>query len=213
MKKAFFLLAALSLTLSACAPALFQSPAASPAPFFEADLQGTVAAQVAQTIQSMPTPSLAPSATPFVITATSAPTQTPLPPTPTSSATPVPPTPSAVTGTVAALPTQGGGTPLPSETPHYQYYGTMPPDLPYGRVAILNLSKRDAYISLQCTTSDGYVTVIEYPVGGSRIGARVPAGYYLYVAWVGGKQMTGNFKLQKSEEAVIKLYQDRVEVK
>lgn len=210
MKKAILLSA---LVLSACIPAGFQSPAASPAPIVEADLQGTVAAQVAQTLQSLPTPSPAPSSTPFVITATSAPSHTPLPPTPTSTAIPVSPTASAATGTVtAALATQEGGT-TASETPHYQYYGTMPPNLPYGRVAILNLSKRDAYISLQCTTSDGYVTVIEYPVGGSRIGARVPAGYYVYVAWVGGKQMTGNFKLQKSEEIVIKLYQDRVEVK
>jgi hypothetical protein len=66
---------------------------------------------------------------------------------------------------------------------------------------------------MQCTTPDGYTTVVEYPVGGSRVSARIPAGHYFYVAWVGGKQFTGEFNLKKSEEVVIRMYKDRVEVK
>jgi hypothetical protein len=89
----------------------------------------------------------------------------------------------------------------------------MPPNLPSGKVVLSNMSKRDAYISMQCTTPEGYTTVVEYPVGGSRISARIPAGSYSYVAWVGGKQFTGAFNLKKSEEVVIRMYKDRVEVK
>ena len=55
------------------------------------------------------------------------------------------------------------------------------------------MSKTDAYISLQCTTNDGYVTVIEYPLGGSRVEHSAPAGQYVYVAWVGGRKFTGSF--------------------
>jgi hypothetical protein len=89
----------------------------------------------------------------------------------------------------------------------------MPPNLPSGKVVLSNMSKRDAYISMQCTTSDGYATVIEYPVGGSTISARVPAGNYVYVAWIGGKKFSGEFRLKKSEEVIIRMYKDRVEVK
>lgn len=89
----------------------------------------------------------------------------------------------------------------------------MPPNLPSGSVALYNKSKADAYISLQCATIDGYVTVVEYPVGGSTVGAKVPAGEYVYVAWIGGKKFTGSFKLGKFQDRRIYMYKDRVEVK
>ena len=75
------------------------------------------------------------------------------------------------------------------------------------------MSKRDAYISLQCSTLDGYETVIEYPVGGSTINTSAPAGQYVYVAWIGGKKFSGSFKLGKLEELKILMYKDHVEVK
>lgn len=233
MKKILVLFTAVCLTLSACIPAAFQpQPAASPAPISDADIQATVATQVAQTVESLPTPTLLPSSTPFVVTATHAPSLTPLPPTATNipSLTPSPSSVTPGTGTVAATATTTStdgtsttptlaspGTAAPSATAtgtaHYQYYGTMPPNLPSGKVFLSNMSKRDAYISMQCTTDEGYATVIEYPVGGSTISARVPAGYYFYVAWVGGKQFSGEFRLKKSEDVTIRMYKDRVEVK
>jgi len=229
MKKMFFLFALLCFGLSACLPAAFQpEAAASPAPSIsDADIQATVAVQVEQTLQSLPTSTLAPSSTPVVITATSAPTQTAAPSTPTNTGTPTS-LPSSTTapgtGTVTlavgtsgtlpftATPNTGVGV-TSTGTDHYQYYGTMPPDIAYGQIALSNMSKTDAYISLQCTTPEGYVTVIEYPVGGSVVGTRAPAGSYFYVAWVGGKQFTGSFKLRKSGDALIRMYKDRVEVK
>jgi len=215
MKKIFALFTAVCFGLSACIPGILQPQATNPAPVIP-DIQSTVAAQVEQTLQSLPSPTLAPSNTPVVITATSAPTQTAQPPTLTATQIPTLPTLTV---------TLGVGTPsatatlnpvinaTPTETAHYQYYGTMPPNIAYGQIALSNRSKADAYISLQCTTPEGYVTIIEYPVGGSMIGTRAPAGNYVYVAWVGGQKFTGSFKLEKSGDRLIRMYKDRVEVK
>ena len=226
MKKMLFLLTALCFTLSACIPAVLQPQAASPAPASEIDIQATVAAQVEQTIQALPSPTLAPSNTPVVMTATSAPTQTLVIPTSTATQTPTLQTVTATLGTGTVTLTVGAAGTLPftatsnpsvgvtpTGTSHYQYYGTMPPNLPSGKVVLSNMSKTDAYISLQCTTRDGYVTVIEYPVGGSRVSASAPAGRYVYVAWIGGKKFSGNFKLDKSQEVIIRMYKDHVEIK
>jgi hypothetical protein len=226
MKKMPFLLAALCLTLSACIPAALQPQSASPAPISDADIQATVAAQVEQTIQALPTPSLAPSNTPVVVTATNAPTQTQTQvvatPTATQNSnlltlTATLGTVTVTVGTVGTLPFTATFNPALSVTPtgtsHYQYYGTMPPNLPSGYISLFNMSKRDAYISLQCSTLDGYETVIEYPVGGSTINTSAPAGQYVYVAWIGGKKFSGSFKLGKLEELKILMYKDHVEVK
>ncbi len=229
MKKIFFLLTALCFSLSACIPAVLQQPqATSPAPISEADIQATVAIQVEQTIQSLPTPTLAPTNTAVVTTATSAPTQTQAMPTATPTGTQNPTlltltatvgagTVTLTAGTADTLPFTTTPNPAFSVTPtgtnHYQYYGTMPPNLPSGMLTLSNLAKAEAYISLQCTTNDGYVTIIEYPVGSGKVKASAPAGRYVYVAWVGGKKFTGNFKLGKSQDLMIRMYKDRVEIK
>jgi hypothetical protein len=232
MKKMLFLLTAFCFTLSACIPAALQPQAADPAPVSEANIQATVAIQVEQTIQSLPTPTLAPSNTPVVMTATSVPTQTQTQALSTSTATQNPilltltatlgtGTVTLTAGTVGILPS----TAMPSFTPnpafsatptgtmHYQYYGTMPPNLPSGRINLSNMSKAEVYISLQCTTIDGYETIIEYPVIGRKMKTDAPAGRYVYVAWVGGKKFSGNFKLGKLEEKTLIMYKDHVEVK
>jgi hypothetical protein len=99
----------------------------------------------------------------------------------------------------------------PSTTLHPRFYGTLPPNLPYGFVTLINRSKAEAYISLQCTTKDGYTTILEYPVRGT-VEAKAPAGKYFYVAWVGGRQMTGNFRLDTDGELTIRLYKDKITV-
>ena len=229
MKKMFFLLAMLCFTLSACMPAALQQPqATNPAPISDADIQATVALAVQQTLQSLPTPTLAPSYTPVVIPATTTSTSTPTQPTPTPMGTQNPAllTLTATLGTGTVTLTVGAASTLPftatpnpafSTTPtatnHFQYYGTMPPNLPSGTIWLKNMAKAEAYISLQCTTQDGYVTIIEYPVGGSIVRAAAPAGRYTYVASVGGKKFTGNFKLGKLQELTIIMYKDRITVK
>jgi len=216
MKKIFFLLAALCFIVSACSsPAAPQ--AVGPTPPSETDIQATVAFQVEQTLQSLPTPTLAPSNTPVVLASTSTPTEAVPTPIPTETQNPSLLT---LTATLGVVGTAGSTstpsftpTPVPIGTNHYQYYGTMPPNLPSGFISMINMSKLDAYISLQCTTPDGYKTIIEYPVGGSRINFSAPAGKYIYVAWVGGRNITGNFKLDKSQDLKITIYKDRIEIK
>ena len=223
MKKIFFLLIALCLTLSACIPAVFQPDAASPVPISEADLQATVAIQVQQTLQSLPSPTLAPSNT-AVLAATATPTQAT--PTPAETQNPILLTLTATLGTgtvIAEIPVSGTpGTSTvtpnpaisaaPTETLHPRHYGTMPPNLPYGQIMLVNSSRAEVYISLQCTTKDGYVTIIEYPVG-RRVKTNAPAGRYVYVAWVGGVKIVGKFGLDKFQDLTLTIYKDRVEIK
>jgi hypothetical protein len=226
MKKMLFLLIVFCLALSACAPAEIQPQATSPAPISDADIQATVAVQVEQTLQSLPTLTLAPSTTPVVITATSVPTQTQQISTPTETQNPILLTLTATlgtgtvtmaTGTVGTLPFTTTSNPAlgvsSTETPYYQYAGTMPPDLPSGDISLINMSKRDASISLQCTSKDGYVTNIEYAMGGSTVGDSIPAGAYTYVAWVGGKQFNGKFKLGNLQDIKFIIYKERIEIK
>jgi hypothetical protein len=84
--------------------------------------------------------------------------------------------------------------------------------LPSGKIVLINKSKSEVYISLQCTTQDGYNTILEYPVP-KRVNTRGPAGWYSYVAWVGGVQMTGGFHLGRQGEVVITINKDRIVVK
>ena len=222
MKKNIFLVITLSLSLSACLPAFLQPqaiPTASPAPISVEDLQNTATALAQESLQSLPTPILAPSETPVAVTATNTSTQE----VPTETQNPILLTLTATLGAGLAPPENGTvtltvvstlannstptiGTPLPLHS------GTMPPNLPYGKITLINRSKVEVYISLRCVTKDGYVTIIEYPVGG-MIKANIPAGKYTYVVWVGGRQILGNFAMGKDQNLTIKIFKDRVEIK
>jgi len=217
MKKTLFLAMGLSWVLSACMPAFLQ-PTANPAP--PVDLNATAAVLVTASLGALPSPTIEPSNTPVVTTATSA--DTPVPPvTPSETQTLTATIGMSDTPTLTpagTLPTQTPSATLnpvlnatPSTTPHPQHFGTMPPFLPFGTIKLINRSKAEAYISLQCTTKEGFVTIIEYPVRGP-VDVKAPAGKYIFVAWVGGREMVGNFSLDKSGELTIKLYKDKVVV-
>ena len=231
MKKFFVLSIALGLALSACSPTAAQ-PAATQAPFSEPDLQATVAASVQQTLQSLPTSTLVPSETPVMVTATQTATQTvtAVLSTPTETQNPILLTLSATLGTGTPA-TNTPGTPgtlaptvtsgnsinpafsaTATETPHFQYYGTMPPYLAFSKITLNNKSKSEVYISLQCTTNEGYTTIIEYPVSG-QIETNAPIGKYVYVAWVGGRKITGKFILDKDQDRIINIFKDHLEIK
>lgn len=212
----------LCLTIIACGIADFQTIANSLIPTSEAEILATEAIITQQTPESISSPTLVPSKTAESATATSTPTQ----PTPTETQNPILLTLTATLGTgtvIAGTPsTQVPGalteTPnpalsaTPSETLHPQHYGTMPPSLPYGQIMLINNSKSEVYISLQCTTKEGYVTIIEYPVA-RKIEINAPAGRYVYVAWVGGNKIVGKFGLDKFQDLTLIIYKDRVEIK
>jgi hypothetical protein len=226
MKKSVVYLLAMALFLGACIPALpaLQQPESAPA----VDVQATDAAMAetlaVETLNALPTPTLEPATdTPeptatFTQTATATETATA---TTSVTSTGTIETTTALTGTAFTATSTVTGTPptatqsttpTATETLHARFYGTLPPAIPFGKVRLINKSKAEVYISMQCTTVDGYKTILEYPVSG-RMRVSAPAGRYTYVAWVGGKQFQGWFGLGKGSEIEITFNKDKVTVK
>jgi hypothetical protein len=100
-----------------------------------------------------------------------------------------------------------------SSTPEMLTYGTLPPEAhPFSQITLINRSRAQAYISLQTTTERFGPTIIEHFV--TRIvEVKAPVGYYLYVAWVGGNKMIGNFRLTRDDDLLITLYKDSVVIR
>lgn len=201
-----------ALMLGACLPV---SAPTSPAP----------TANIAASVQALMPTAAPPTVTPLPPVVAPA-TDTPVPPpaappsdTPTIEfflASPVPnltttletATNAPVQGlATATLPVSGPAT--STATLGILTYGTLPPAVPFSSVTLVNKSKTQAYISLQVTTVQGGPTIIEYPVE-KTVRIKAPIGEYLYVAWVGGRKMVGNFKLHKNEELTITLFRDKV---
>ncbi len=216
MKRTTVLVLATALLLNACIPLPFLGqPTVAPAVDVQATDAVLAVTREAETLNALPT------STPEPATDTPEPTATAtIPPTATETATePATETPTpdpnitatptiTLTGTIATLALIDVTA---TETLHPRFVGTLPPALPYGTVMLVNKSKAEAYISLYCTTIDGYTTIIEYPVS-RRMAFFAPAGRYTYVAWVGGRQFQGSFRLSKGEDLIIVLEKDKVTI-
>ena len=206
--KRIVLVVAVALLLGACIPSnLVPTPQPQP----NVDVAGTANAQlqtaVAQTLTSQPTPTLAPVTDTLVptISPEASPTETPTGvPSPDLTTTPATATGISVTTTT---PVSGAVTLIPTLT--IRLYGTLPPEVPFGSLRLINKAKTEAYISLQVTTKQGGPTILEYPVSGIET-IKAPSGYYLYVAWVGGNKMVGNFSLREGDSLHLTLYKDKV---
>jgi hypothetical protein len=124
--------------------------------------------------------------------------------------------PTATTGpanaTASATSTLAAGQVTAVWTLAVRKYGTLPPAVPFNHITLINKANAEAYISLQVTMPDGTYSIIEYPVEG-RIKIQAPVGSYLYVTWVGGRKMVGEFRLHNNEDLSITLYKDRVVIK
>lgn len=213
MKKTAFAVI-IVLLIAACLPL---TPAPNPAP--TVDLAGTADANlqtaVIQTLTAQPTATFIPSTDTAISINTSETADSPtLTAPPIAAATDTPPTATfeLITSTdvpATAVPAGiGTGTP----TLGVLTYGTLPPAVPFSNITLINRAKRQAYISLQVVTAQGGPTIIEYPVSG-QIKIDAPTGHYTYVAWVGGRQMVGEFRLKKDQDLSIILYHDRVVIK
>lgn len=226
MKKTVVVLTSiLAILLSACTAIFSPTPGTGPT----VDTAGTSDAQfqtaVVQTLTAQPTlpvvsvtdtatlpiasPVLSPSDTPTGLqteTFTSIPNLTTTPATATGGPANGTTVPATSTATLAA------GQFTASPTLGIRTYGTLPPAVPFAHVILINKAKTEAYISLQVTMPDGKYSIIEYPVEGT-IKIQAPIGYYLYVAWVGGNKMVGEFNLHQNDDAVITLYKDKVVIK
>ncbi len=224
MNRMLYLVIGTALVLSACLPLIIPTPAPP------VDLQSTAQSYARQTLQSRATPSLLPSNTSVIASSTALASGTPEISLETENPILLTLTATLGTGTVTAsipLATMTSIAPAPmftpsatrsalvmsiaSDTPHPQFYGTLPPYVPFGKITLVNKAKADAYISLQVTTPDGNNTILEYPVN-NKVITNAPAGKYLYVAWVGGRKMVGNFRLDKDEDLTITLYKNKVTI-
>lgn len=220
MNRLAFVVLVAALALSACMPGLSPSSSAGSV----ATGQAAVSTYAAQTAAALPTLTLPPSNTPLpTATATQVPpTNTRVPATATVTKTPGTGTTTVtatltVTGTITAAmatSTVTGTPPTATQTPGLTplAWGTQPPYIHYGRVHLVNQAKRDVYVSFQCTTPEGYFSIVEYPVYG-RITVSVPAGRCEWVAWVGGRQFTGIVGISRWEELTMTFKKDSVTIK
>jgi len=212
MKKILLAVAVLFVT-GGCLP-FSLTPNPAPTVDVAATSAANIQTAVVQTLTAQPTSTALP------VTETAAPTLTSeatLSPT-TAPATVGFETLTGVTGTFeVATSTDVIMTEVPagsaSETPTLgvRTYGTLPPLVPFAHITLINRAKAEAYISLHVDL-DGSNTVIEYPVNGTIL-IQAPLGFYRYVAWVGGREMVGEFRLKKDQDLTIILYKDRVEIK
>jgi len=217
MKKTVVVLASiLALVLSACFPLLTSTP--GPDTILDPAATSLFQTAVAQTLTAQPTLTSAPVTNTAVISAASPTLPATLPPTVPETPTPVPnltTTPATATGAVANVTptaTLAAGQVTAIWTLAVRKYGTLPPEVPFTRVSLINKAKAEAYISLQVTMNDGRYSILEYPVEGT-IKIDAPVGSYLYVAWVGGNKMVGTFRLHQDDEVSIILYKDKIVIK
>jgi LysM repeat protein len=88
-------------------------------------------------------------------------------------------------------------------------YGTVPAGTRYGKVRLINKSSGDFFVSLQGTTRDGVKVINEYDVSKSMT-VKVPSGWYVYVAWVGGQKYEGQFQLGGDSDYTLTFYNDKI---
>jgi len=219
MKKILILVLVMVVT-GACLPA----PApANPAP--QVDVQATidiiVQTAAAQTLAAQPSPIVAPpteTGTP-VVASSSTPT---IDITETPSSSPVPNlTTTPVTATsgpgdnpsITPTSTLGSGVGALTLTPTLGplTYGTLPPAVAFSQVSLVNKSKTQVYISLQLCDTEAAGAILEYPVKGT-VKIKAPVGTYLYVVWVGGRQLTGTLQVPSNTDLTIRIYRDKVEI-
>lgn len=217
MKKLFGFITLLAVTAGACS---FLPATQTPAPNIDtqATIDALVQAASEQTAAVQPSPTPAPptptetaasatSPTPAAATATntSAPTSTPLPNLTTTPATATSAPESTATPAASIKPTQ-------TNTPGPLLYGTLPPAVPSASITIINKSKTQVYISLQNYPPNKPAAFLEYPVK-KQVQVDAPLGYYVYVVWVGGRQIVGSFRLHKGDSLTITIFKDRVIIK
>ena len=233
MKKTVVLCSAFALLIVACQNIFTPTVAPGPTADSAATSDALFKTAVAQTLTAQPTPTLVsafdtatlPASATLppteVVPATSTPTllaestatatgaiSTPLDNLTTTPATATPGAPANLTPTA----TLAVGQVTPVWTLAVRLYGTLPPAVPFSQVTLVNKAETEAYISLQVTMPDGNYSILEYPVEGS-VKVQAPVGHYLYVTWVGGRKMVGEFRLHQNEDLTITLFRNRVEIK
>jgi LysM repeat protein len=115
-------------------------------------------------------------------------------------------------GQVIRVPGTVGAVIVPSSTPYTPTdlsYGTVPLGSPTGKIHLSPKTNADIYVSLQGTTRDGIDFIREYTVN-DPMTVKVPAGWYTYVAWVGGLKFEGQFNLSADGDRSIQFNDKKV---
>ena len=221
MKRRIFVLILVTMIVGACVPvSATQNPVS--APNLQATLDVIIKTSIAQTLTAQPTtPTTAPAIETKVSVVTSSPTaaisQTPsstivtnltTTPATATSGTEQPTSQPTTTGTQL---TPSAGTVTLTPTLGILTYGTLPPAVPSASIMIWNKSKVQAYISLQNFTKGKEPAILEYPVA-KQVKVKAPLGNYVYVVWVGGRQITGSFVLHTGDDLIITIYKDKVAI-
>ena len=87
-----------------------------------------------------------------------------------------------------------GYAPTPTEISTPLSYGKVSSGAPMANIELSNKANADVYVSLQGTARDGTNIIREYPVSGT-FDKTIPAGFYYYVAYVGGQEYSGAINL------------------
>jgi hypothetical protein len=223
MMKKFHLLALLVLFTISCSVLGVNLDSAAPVVDTQATIDAKVRQSQVQTQAAQPTPTTVPptdTVTPVVVSSPS-PTMEAVSEGPTSTSIPnLTTTPATATaGTLnptftanATQPASSPGGPTLTPTLGVLKYGTLPPAVPSAGITIFNKSKAQAYISLQNDAIGRPDAVLEYPVK-KEVRVQAPLGYYLYVVWVGGRQIVGEFYLNQNDDITITIFKDEVVVK
>lgn len=217
MKRILISILALTLAIHACVLPN-QAPATNPT--FVVDAQATIDSMVqtgeAQTSAVQPTETIVPVTETTTVTLISTSTSIVNPSTPAPNLTTTPGTATVSPLDLTSIPTTSiapsSGPITVTPTLGILKYGTLPPAVPSSRITLFNKSKAQAYISLQNYPPNNKVAILEYPVK-KQVEVDAPLGYYIYVVWVGGRQITGSFSLHKDEVLMITIYKDKVVVK
>lgn len=214
MKRTLLLVMAAALVMAACVIPGIPAPVTEPTIDVAATSDSVLQTASAGTLTARPSEtSVLPTGTATATEEPALPTDSPTPvETPTADLTTTPATSTPGLADPAATPTLASIqlTSIPTLT--IRTYGTLPPAVPFSQITLVNRSKTQAYISLQVTSADGRYAILEYPVE-TRVDVRAPVGSYLYVAWVGGRKMVGNFRLHGDDELTITLFKDKVVIK
>lgn len=216
MKKILLLVLLMIFATGACLPVA--TPVDSlPQVDTQATIDSIVKTAAAQTLAAQPSPTLVPetqTASPTATFVISDNTDTPSStPEPNLTTTPVTATSGTENPTSAAATTQPppSGNLTLTPTLGILKYGTLPPAVPSTEITLINKSNAQAYISLQNYPKDKKVAILEYPVV-KEVKVQAPLGYYLYVVWVGGRKIVGEFTLHSDDNLKITIYKDRVTV-
>jgi len=196
-------------------------PVATPVDSAPVDSQATIDSIVktaaAQTLAAQPSPTIVPTTQTASPTATSVPTDitvtlstTAAPNLTTTPATATSGTENPTSAAATTQPPSSGNLTL-TPTLGILKYGTLPPAVPSADVTLINKSNAQAYISLQNYPKDREVAILEYPVE-KQVKIKAPLGYYLYVVWVGGRKIVGEFVLHHDDDLKITIYKDKVTV-